>query len=76
MMDENAPTGLGAYLLGALLVTALLLSLHQVVQGAVARGAQRRSAEAQNTETQWRCNAAHGVRARDECVTQHSQTRP
>jgi hypothetical protein len=72
MRYDDMQDGALPYLLGAAVIVVLLMVLHQVVRDAVRQGALIKISYAERAETNWRCNAAHGVRARQDCIDQRT----
>ena len=54
--------------LATLVIVGMLLAFHQVVSGAVQQGEMRRKTTAMHVEANWRCGAARGLRASDDCL--------
>lgn len=72
MRYEDLQEGVAPYLLGAVTIFVLLLVLHQVLRNAVRQGASLKISYAERVETNWRCNAAHGPRQREDCIAQRT----
>ena len=72
MRYEDMHEGVVPYLLGAVVIFVLLLILHQVLRDAVRQGASLNISYAERVETNWRCNAAHGPREREDCIAQRT----
>ena len=72
MTFEDMQDSVVPYLVGAVAIFVLLLTLHQVLRDAVRHGASLKADYAERNETNWRCNAAHGPRERDDCIALRS----
>ena len=68
MEFKDFRNGVGPYLMGLVMILLLSLTLLQVLRNAVHRGTTVKAVYAERYEAQWRCSAARGARARDDCI--------